>query len=712
NTAINKIRVALDDEAENPRFIETLPRRGYRFLGSVEIFDGGGIAHPTGRPEIAVHQPPTGIGAAKKVRLWLATVAAILVILAGAVYWVLHSRPAFSFNSRDSVLVADFENETGDSRFDQALQTAFTVSLEQSRNANVFSRLRLPNVLQMMGRPANDKITPALGREICQRENIRGLIACSITRTGDEYALTAELIDPATGATLRSYTEQSKGEGGVLNALDSLSQKIRSDLGESLYQIHIANRPLPEVTTNSLAALKDYADGISLWRQEKFQEATPLLRAAVEADPGFAMAHAALGAAYCSYIYNEQVLGRQEYEKALALSNRVTDRERMIISANFADDMNHVDEAVNLYQVYLRKYPDDWSMLKNYAHLLRMHGRAPEAIQQYQEVLRVAPDDASTYLEMATAYSGLHDFPNALRAYSKAFQLEPGLLTAGDTNREYGHALVDAGQPEKAEQLFTNLLAKPETRENGLRSLAQLDLYYGRYARAQRQFEDALAIDDGGQRAFSAARVRYMLAVIAGGEGNTQKQIAELDAIMAKFKYVGPKVVYGTLIGQAYARAGAVTKAENILAAITPLADMRNTQQAKYLHLLQAEIALAKGNPKNALELIIPPGPGDEQATNEVLTEFMAYAYQREGNTALAVQWYEKMLAADPGWVPWEPQQRYVSARYVLAEDYLARGDREKANAELGTLLKLWTNADANLPLRKKALQLDARIAQ
>ncbi|HVA17406.1 MAG TPA: tetratricopeptide repeat protein, partial [Candidatus Dormibacteraeota bacterium] len=502
------------------------------------------------------------------------------------------------------------------------------------------------------------------------------------------------------------------GEATVLDALDSLSRKIRADLGESLYQIHASDRPLPQVTTNSLAALKDYADGISLWQQEKFHEATPLLRAAVEADPGFAMAHAALGNAYCSYIYNEQPLGQQEYEKALAYSNRVTDRERMIINANFADDMNHVDEAATLYEAYLKQYPDDWSMLKDYAHLLRMHGRAPETIKQYQEILRVAPDDASTYLEMATAYSELHDFPNALHAYSQAFRLEPQLLTAGNTNREYGAALVDAGQEQKAQQVFSALLAKPGTRENGLRSLGLLDLYYGRYARAQQQFEEALTIDDDKHQAFSAARVRYMLAEIASGEGNKEKQIAELDAVMPTFKYIGPKVVYGALMGQAYARAGAVGKAEKILTAITPLVDVKNDLQTKYLHLLQAEIVLAKGDSQKALELITLPASSDGASAVQVLTEFMAYANQRAGNTAAAIRWYEKLLATDPGWINWEPQQRYLDARYFLAEDYLVEGDRQKANKELASLLQLWANADANLPLRRQALQLDARIAQ
>ena len=201
-------------------------------------------------------------------------------------------------------MVADFENQTGDSRFDEALRTAFIVSLEQSRHANVFPQIRVGTVLKLMGKSSTEHVTPALGREICQRENIRGLIAGSITRTGQEFALSAQLIDPQTGATVRSYMERSYGEDHILDALDVIAADIRRDLGESLYQIHRADRPLPEVTTSSLTALKQYADGVALWHQGKFKEAETLLRAAVQTDPNFAMAHGALGNAYFSYIDN------------------------------------------------------------------------------------------------------------------------------------------------------------------------------------------------------------------------------------------------------------------------------------------------------------------------------------------------------------------------------------------------------------------------
>ncbi len=405
NTAVRKLREALGDDAEMPRYIETVPRRGYRFLGNAKQISPsvrtGLAAAGTSSSELPSESPASVHGRRSRWKTWALAAGVVLVVLGGVGFWLVYGRPAFSFSARDSILVSDFENQTGDPRLDDALSTAFTVSLEQSRHANVFPRVRVGTILQMMGKSQAEHVTPAVGREICQRENIRGLVTGSITRTGQEYALSAELIDPQTRATVRSYMERSYGEEHILDALDVIAGEVRRDLGESLYQIQRADRPLPEVTTSSLTALKQYADGTALWHQGKFQDATTLLRAAVQTDPNFAMAHAALGVAYFSYLDNAPVQGKEEYEKALGLSSRTTERERMIIQVHYADDLGHISDADALYRSYLIRYPDDWAMLSDYALLLRRHGRAPEAIAQYNEILRVAPDDAKTYIDMA-----------------------------------------------------------------------------------------------------------------------------------------------------------------------------------------------------------------------------------------------------------------------------------------------------------------------
>ena len=709
NTAVKKLREALGDEKEHPQFIETVPRYCYRFISEVEVVNG---AHGNGHQATAIGPAAEYTGAPQvfskpRSRPWLWILLGVaLSIAVGLVLWLTYGRPAFSFASHDSVLVSDFENETGEPQLDDALRTAFIVSLEQSRHFNVFPRARLASVLQLMGKPTDARITPALAREICQRENIRGLIAGSLARTGNEYALSAELIDPQSGVTVRSYSERIHGEDRILEALDRISARARVDLGESLYQIHQANRPLPEVTTSSLAALKDFAEAGSLWHEGKYADAMALLHAAVDADPNFAMAHAALGGAYFSFVRNNQPAGKREYDMALALSGRTTEREHLLIQANYADDLNHVDAADSLFRLYLERYPGDWEVLSNYAHLLRTNGKGLEAIAQYKEILRIAPDDATTLVQMATAYHTMGKLPEALSAYSESFKLHPQLLVTGNINREYGFTLVENGEDEKATQVFSALLADPKTRENGLRSLALLDLYHGRYEIARSRFQDALLLV--ANEPLSTARVHLWLGIVAEGQDDKREELRQLDAAAAQIKNLGPKVVFGAFVGLEYARANATTQAEAIEKIIAPLADAKNNEQTAYLHLLQGEIALAHGRPAEAIDLLTL---ADHDNSTPFSLEALAHAYQQSGATDQAIFWYEKLTSGPTRSLSWEPQQRWVAAHYTLAEDYLARDERDKANQTLSKLLALWKDADPNLPLLKQALDLRAQIA-
>ena len=649
----------------------------------------------------AIHKP-TGkiLEPLRRSKTWVLGAAAFLALLSGLGFWLLYGRPAFSFSPRDSILVADFENQTGDTRFDEALRTAFTVSLEQSRHANVFPQVRLGTVLQRMGKSGTERITSAVGREICQRENIRGLIAGSITRTGQEFALSAQLIDPQTGATVRSYMEHSYGEDHVLDALDVIAADIRRDLGESLYQIHRSDRPLPEVTTSSLTALKQFADSDALWHQGKYNDSLTLLRAALQTDPNFAMAHAALGSDYFSFITNAPVEGKQEYEKALALASRTTDRERLLIQVNYADDLGHVSDADALYRAYLSRYPDDWTMLSNYARLLRGHGRAREAIAQYKEIIRVAPDDARTYIESATAYRTMNQLPDALAAYAEAFQLDPRWLAAGDVGREYGFALIQNGEDQKAQQVFTGMLEKAETRENGTRSLAMLDLYHGRYSSARQRFDECLTIMQNQNAPLSTARVHLWLAILADGQGDSRSEVRELDSAFSNFSAIGPKVIFGTRLGRQYVSAGALDKAEKLESLLAPLTDSKSAEQTGYLHLLQGEIALARRQTDKAIELFTL---SDTENSTPFSVEALASAYQQAGKTDEAITWYEKFLSIPNQSIGWEPQQLWLAAHITLAADYLAKSDREKAKQTIGRLLELWKDADPNLLLLKQA---------
>jgi eukaryotic-like serine/threonine-protein kinase len=725
NNCVKQIRDALHDEPAEPKYIETIPRRGYRFIAQVDSVTGNGsgegsyVAAPTAVPKTTgiasgEQQQALAVPRSRKFSalLWV-TIIGTSVAVAAVAIWTLLGWPAFSFHERDWILISDFENHTGDPRFDDALSTAFKVSLEQSHSANVVPRARAESALKRMGKTGKERVTEDLGREICQRENVRGLIVSSITRTGQEYTLTSELIDPVSGAAVRSHIERVQGEDHILSALDSIASKIRFDLGESLYRIHNNTRPLPQVTTASLAALEKYANGQSLWQDGKFDEAVDVYRNAVGVDPDFAMAHAALGNAYCSHILNYQnERCAQEYQKALSLRARVTDRERRIIELGYTREFGRVEDADRLFRFYLADYPDDSAIHWKYARFLRLHDREAEAISQFKELLRISPKDAGAYIEIATAYKTLGRYPEAIDVYAKAFQLAPGTLNISNINREYGFTLVANGQEDKAEQVFSTLLNNSETRESGLQSLALLDLKHGRYTAGRKRFEEALSIADLKHDSFSVARNHYFLAVIAAGQGKPIVESQHLDAVISDFKNLGPKVEYGSLIGQEYARAGAVEKAEKIEKIIAPLAAPDNESQNGYLKLLRGEILLAKGNALDALTLFDLQDSRYGGSVESLSVEARARAYDQANKIDQAILDYEHLFGQNGCRLEgWEPQQRCEYARMKLASDYLGRGDRVKAAAALAPLLKDWQGGDSNLALKKQALELKSRLA-
>jgi tetratricopeptide (TPR) repeat protein len=358
-----------------------------------------------------------------------------------------------------------------------------------------------------MGKTGIKQIGEALGREICQRENVTGLIACAISRIGQQYALSARLINPHTGDIVRSYLQRASGEDQILQALGSMATAIRRDLGESLTSVQRTSRPLPKVTTPSLSALKLYVSGMFLWDEGQFQEAVKQYESALKLDPDFAMAHAKLGSAYCSHIFNAPVKCQEHVEQALRLSDRTTERESLYIRASYAHDTGRHQEAEQLYRLYLQTYPDDYKIRGSLAYLFMRTERQEEAIREYKELLRVSPDtidSAGAYINVATSYKGLGKYAEALDYYSKGFGLRPEWITSGTLNHEYGFTCLLSGNEAKAREVFAIALAKPDFRARGSRSLALLELYKGRYREARVRLQESILDNEAAKKGLNA----------------------------------------------------------------------------------------------------------------------------------------------------------------------------------------------------------------
>ena len=627
----------------------------------------------------------------------LSSVSAVAVFGALVLlWWLVAARPVLSFAPRDFILVAEFDNQTGDPLFDRSLLTALDVSLEQSAHANVFPSGRIAESLRRMGKKGSEKIDEGTGREICLRENLRALLSPAIARAGQQYAISARLINPQTGAAARSYYEIAKNQDHILDAVGRLATKIRRDLGEPLLATWKGDRPLPQVTTASLQALKLYADGLDFWTKGQYDAGVGAWRSALQADPDFAMAHAAVGNAMYSFVFHNPVEGKTQYEKALQLSERTTERERLYIQAKYADAINHYSEAAQGFELYLKNYPDDWRVRTSLADLYRNNDRPQEAIEQFKEVLRLSPSSAAAYVNMATCYIALGNFSEGLRDWEEAFKIEPSWITNGNLNHEYGFTLIHAGNEAKARKVFDKALALPDLRPRGLRSFAYLDMLHGRYRDAKQGLQEALLLDIARKTALSELREHGLLAMVDEGLGDRASQLRELDQALPLLSTLQDKIRAGLWLGTPYARNGAVAKAAQILETIKPLADLNNPVQASDVHLLEGEVELARGNKDHAIELLLL---ADREKSGALTLASLARAYQLTGDTEQAIRWNETFLEVKHPPLGWEPQQDWIAARVHLAKLYLARGEKDKAAARLNEFFALWKDADPDIPI-------------
>jgi tetratricopeptide (TPR) repeat protein len=536
---------------------------------------------------------------------------------------------------------------------------------------------------------------------------VRGLVATSIARVGNQYALTARLIDPRSGRVVRSRVEYAEGRDQVLAALKQVASALRNDLGESLAVIQTSDHPLERVTTPSLEALKLYSDGVAMWDKGEHKAALQLHADAIAEDPGFAAAHAALAAAYFSFVFADREKGQAHFEKALALAERTTDREQRLIRLSYVHQLGHLDEAYDLYRAYLQSYPDDFRVRHNFAGALRNLARFEEAAGQYREVLRVAPNHAPAHVNVATCYNPLGKYAEALRHYDRAFELEPSWLLTPNINHEYGFVLVRAGELAKARAAFERALASP-AKASALRSIAMLDMYEGRYRAATARLGEALALHVAGKNALNEARTRLFLAMALEGRGKVEDARRELGLAVKAATIAKANPWVFVRIGVSMARLGMAREASAALEAVRQATDPASPDQLADLHRLEGELALARGDHAAAVARLTLA----DSARNSAFTvESLARAHRLAGNRDEAMRWSADLISKVSTATGFEPQQGWLEAHLRLARLRLEAGEVAGADELATTLEGLWREADADLPAVRalRALRADIR---
>src|SRR5712675_2372914 len=683
NTAINKLREALGDSADNPRFIETLPRRGYRFIAPVTEVDGTTRGAAT---SVRVTSPTRS-------RKIVMTVAVVIFAagISGGLLW--RARQARRLTEKDTIVLGDFANSTGDAVFDGTLREGLSVQLQQSPFLSLVSGEGIQQTLQMMGQPANVKLTPQIAREVCQRTNSTAALDGSIALIGTRYDLIVKAVNCVNGDLLASTEAQANDKSHVLDALNTTAWEMRRKLGESLNTAQKYNTPLEQATTPSLEALQAF----SLGAKATFAgdvAAVAFFRSAIQLDPNFAAAYDAMG--------NENqwigtALAVENIRKAFELRTRVSEREKLIIEGDYYNFVTgDLMKAQQSYILGEQIYPREVTFRNSLGGLYNALGQYESGLREHQEAVRLAASTI-TYRYLIYTYLSLNRDEDAAALAKEAHR--KGLDSILGTTL-YSLAFYRNDTAEMSRQVAA-WAGKPG--QDLLLALeADTAAYFGNLGRARELSRQASSSAKRAGESEISATYEAVAALREGLFGNTNQ--AGKRTALAKERSGGPDKYYAVVLARAYTGDGSQGLADNFNESFP-----ENTAvQFNYLPTLRAKLALNHANPQQALDILEVAAPYELGLPTlwfynwpnlyPVYVRGEAYLAAHRGNEAAAE--FQKILD-HRGIVLNEPIG--ALAHLQLGRAYAMQGDTAKSRAAYQDFLALWKDADPDIPILKEA---------
>ena len=638
-------------------------------------------------------------------RLWKILVpAAVLMAVAlvgGGFYF--RSRPAAPLTEKDTVVLADFENTTGDAVFDGALKQALAVQLGQSPFLNILSDRKAGETLRLMGRQASDRISPDVARELCVRTGSKAIVLGSISNLGGQYVIGVDAVGCSNGDTLAKEQEEAAAKQDVLKAVGKAAASLRSKLGESLATIQKFDVPV-EATTSSLEALKAFSMATTTFRTKGNAEAIPFYKRALELDPNFAVAYAGIGLVYANL--GQASLSAENIKKAYSLRDRVSEREKYRIAALYYDVVTgELEQSSQVYELWAKSYPKDIVPRMNLGDIYNRLGQYEKAVSQTQEGLRMEPTLVG-YSNLAFSYLALNRPDDAKKAVAEAQEnkLEGDFLHWAI----YQQAFLKGDRAEMERQV-TWAAGKPGTEDLLLSFQSDTEAYNGRLVKARdfsRRAVDAAVRNDSKE---TAALWQVSAALREAEFGNAAA--AKQDVAVALKLAPGRDVkLFAALT---LARVGETARAKAIVEELAKSYPSDTVLKVYWLPTIKAAIELNANNPGQALVFLETTAPYELGAPQQFQLGTMYPAYIRghaqltARNGVAASSEFQKFL-----------DHRGVTLNYPLgvlahlglARAYVLSGDTVKARAAYQDFLALWKGADPDIPILQEAKAEYAKV--
>jgi DNA-binding winged helix-turn-helix (wHTH) protein/tetratricopeptide (TPR) repeat protein len=686
NVAVASIRRALSDSASQPRYIETVARRGYRLVVPVELVESSS----GGAGQESTQSSSRAIPSWK----WIASTVLLLVVVFGCwFYWRWLHRPQLS--AEDTIVLSDINNQTSDPIFDDALNTALAVELQQTPFLNVLATDKVRGNLKLLNHPMDAKITPEVALQICSRTNSKAVVASSIADVGNRFRIELRGIDCRSGRTFAHSSQDATKRNEIVHALGVAGSHLRSRMGEPDASIQKFDKPLEEATSQSVEALQLLNQGYRHHFSFDRSAAITYYQRAIDIDPSFALAYAAIGARHSNLGEMKEAAAAEK--KAYELRNRLTEQNRFAVESLYFDlGIWDLEKAYQVHMQWAQTFPEDARAHVNFASSLEYLGQFERSAAEAREAVRLLPS-GSTYWALMSATILANRLGDAKAVFEEA--QARGFDTAELHVLRHLLAFLQQDKPAMDEQLAWSQ-GKKEAEFLMRWRESNVQAYYGRFRESRRSLKKAmdLAARIGPLNHTPEFREEEALQEIEVSNLAESKQAA-VDAI-AKDRDKDQQLLLALVL----ARAGNLKQSKMLADVLTQEFPSDTLAQNYCLPTIRAAMKLHESDPAGAIgilhtsiryDLAYPP------AFNSLYPAYVrGIAYLQVGDGRSAAAEFQKVVD-HPAIVG-----RFVTgalAHLQLGRAQAMMGDKLAARKSYQDFLTLWRDADSEIPIFKQA---------